>query len=429
MKDAEENPNEDDAGPPLHRHVPRPVMIVVILTLVGLIVLGSVTFVHLRGNPIQTPTPTMEPGSNLFYIETSPAWGSISIDGRTLSHLPASRVDQPLQLSAGAHVVMWHADPFPLQYCNLFVPPNVMTTPCLSSNTVSVPKHPGLTAYLLTFVASTTMLPNTQRTALFQTAQATLFPLQSSEVVQSGEQYVDLQSPHFIGTATQPLRATPRFQLDTTANSNAPCQSEYIESFNTCEIQGQNCHLFCAFGESTPATPTAKRQVAWIVFAALRATWEYSTLSGQVIARNQPDEPDNTGTEYLITLAINWVGSSWQVTVSPFLASPAGPACAAANAYISQNTGLQAAEPNSTLSITWEFASESKRAVDCLAKAFLTSEIQSTPPPKPIAICLYRFGVLIAVDANAHHYWRTLPTADVYEQHIARQLESFPSYL
>lgn len=429
MKDAEENPNEDDFGPPSRRHIPRPVMIISILIVVGVLTLGSFTLIHLSGDQNQAPAPMVEPGSNLLYIEASPPWGSVSIDGRPVSSLPIDGVDQPLQLSVGAHVVKWHADPFPPQYCNLFVPLNVITTPCLSSNTVPVPKHPGLTADLLTFAASTTMLPNTQRTALFHTAQATLLPLQSPEVVQSGEQFVALQSPHFIATATQPLRATPHFQLDTTANSNAPCQSEFIESLNSCGIQGQNCHLFCAFGENVPTTLTAKRQAAWIVFAALRATWEYSTLSGQVIARSQPDEPDNTATEYLITLAITWVGSSWHVTVSPFLASPAGPACAAANVSISQSTSLQTAGSNSTLSVAWEFASGLKSGADCLAKAFLTSEIQNTPPPKPIAICLYRFGVLIAIDATAHHYWRTLPIADAYEQHIAQQLESFPSYL
>jgi hypothetical protein len=183
------------------------------------------------------------------------------------------------------------------------------------------------------------------------------------------------------------------------------------------------------FGESLPTALTAKSQPVWIVFAAVRAMWEYSTLSGQVVARNQPDVPDNAETEYLITLDVARVGARWHVTVSPFLASPAGPACAAANAYIFQNTSLQTAEPNSTQSVTWEFASGSKSAAGCLTKAFLTSEVQNTQSPKPIAICLYRFGILIAIDKAAHRYWSTLPMADAYEQNIARQLETLPAYL
>lgn len=422
MKDIKEGYIEDNSKLPPRRHIPK-LAVIGIVVLIVLIVFGSFTSIHLLGEPSQLPTPTLEPGSNLFYIETSPDWGSISIDGQVFSHLSARGIDQPLELSTGAHVVQWNAAPFPPQECTFLVPPNISTTQCLNGDTAPVPKHPGLTAYLLTFTASTMMLTDDHRMSLFQAAQTTLSTFQSTETVQSGELYVDLQAPHFIATATQPLRARLYIQLDTTANSNASCQSEYSTSLNTCNIQGQNCHLFCGIGEGSPSAHSTKQQIAWIVFAALRATWKYSTLSGQVVTRDQPDGPDNAGTEVRISLSITWVGSKWHVTVTPFSAVPA---CATAIANIPLNMNFQTTESNPNLAVSWKFVAGSNLAAGCLAEAFRTTDIQSMPSPKPIAFCLYRFGIFTAVDSAAHRYWPNLPRADIYEQSIARRLEALP---
>jgi len=39
-----------------------------------------------------------------------------------------------------------------------------------------------------------------------------------------------------------------------------------------------------------------------------------------------------------------------------------------------------------------------------------------------MAYCLYRFGVLLAANDEAHRLWPYLPVADAYEQGIARRL-------
>ncbi len=429
MRDPEEENEATSSGHFQRGRLPQPAKIAGIPLLVALIALGSFTAVHLVTDRQQltTPTPTLAAGSNLFYIETSPAWGSISIDGRMLSHLPDRQSDKPLMLLAGLHQVVWHADPFPLQQCVLIVPVDVMETHCLSGNTTPVPGHPGLKVFLLTFAASTLMLTEAQRASLFQAAQTTLNSVQSTETVQPGEQYVDLQASHFIATATQPLRATLRFQLDTNAGSMAPCQSEFTNLFNVCAVQGQDCHLFCGGGEGPPVLLAAKQRISWFVFAALRFTWEYSTLSGQVVARGQLDSPDNSGAEYLVTLSLAWDGSSWNVRVPSLLA---GPTCAAASASIRQNMDFQSEGPNSNMLIQWEFASGSNNAVGCLAEAFPLSAFLSTPAPtfnpKPLAFCVYRFGIFLAVDNAAHRYWPSLPLADASEQSIARRLEALP---
>src|SRR5690242_2070697 len=56
------------------------------VVVIALVVLGSFVAVHgITGlaifGPTPAPTATLYPGENLFYIQRSPAWGSISIDG------------------------------------------------------------------------------------------------------------------------------------------------------------------------------------------------------------------------------------------------------------------------------------------------------------------------------------------------------------
>src|SRR5690242_9797104 len=87
---------------PFRRLPPRrratPLTIAASVVVIALVILGG--FVAVRGitglaifNPAPAPTATLYPGDNLFYIERSPAWGSISIDGHTYARLPIIGAD------------------------------------------------------------------------------------------------------------------------------------------------------------------------------------------------------------------------------------------------------------------------------------------------------------------------------------------------
>jgi hypothetical protein len=41
---------------------------------------------------------------------------------------------------------------------------------------------------------------------------------------------------------------------------------------------------------------------------------------------------------------------------------------------------------------------------------------------EPVAYCLHRFGVFIAVNDVAHKYWPNMPQADTYEVQLTHQL-------
>lgn len=314
-----------------------------------------------------------------------------------------------MALSYGSHQVLWDAYPFSPQRCIIFVPPQLSAAPCLANEKVQVSSQPGLTAFVITFTATTATLPASQRAAVLHAAQLLLDTMQATAIVQPGERYADLQSANFETTATQSLRATLRFQLDTNPNSNATCVGDFIGQSSTCEIHGQNCHQLCMQAEPQDL-PSAN---SWDVLAVMRPIWDYTTLSGQIVARNQPDAPDNSDTEYGIMLFISWSNSSWHVSINDKLLDPA---CATATGRISNNANLTTEESNPTVSVNWTFSVGSNRANGCLAVA---AKDGSTVP---IAYGLYRFGIFYAVDVASHRYWPDLPVANSYEQGIAKQL-------
>ena len=224
-------------------------MIIGIIALVVLVVAGGIfaTTRFTGGKTNEVPTPTLVPGSSLFYVQTSPGWGNFFVDGQQLAHMPTDpAVDLPLQLSTGVHQVTWQAEPF-TQHCVIIVPPVVSETRCLANDPVPVTKGPnkGLSAYLITFTASFGDLTAAQQQPLFQAAQKALDALQSSNTVQPGEQYVDLNAPQFTSTATTTLRATLSYQLDNGTGSPAPCIGQFSGFGAVCSINKQVCHLFC----------------------------------------------------------------------------------------------------------------------------------------------------------------------------------------
>lgn len=107
------------------------------------------------------------------------------------------------------------------------------------------------------------------------------------------------------------------------------------------------------------------------------------------------------------------------------------PACEAAFYLVTQsgyttysNINLPG-NPNAT--INWSTGNGANLAAGCLltATAFPPQANPDTPVPTtpPFAHCLYRFGVLLALDSEAHTLWPNLPLADAYEQNIAQQIK------
>ncbi len=393
---------------------------------------------------IPTPTPALAPGADLFYIQRTLSWSTVSLDGHILPRVPISSTPislsggqglsgyAPLELARGSHRFVWYAEPFEPISCTLSVPA-ASTDSCLTDDIARAPS--GIYVKVITFLPSLDTLPVVLRTALIQTAQESLDALTSSETVQPGEHFFSRQQGLFLGTATQLLHATLRFQLDTDAKFLIPCNLRVIGKPCTRRLI-QDCRLFCT--KLFQSTITGEKD--WDVFASIRSSWEYATPGGQIIAQDQPD----VLIEHLVSLHISWDGSQWYVTILPFTSVPGGLACALARDKIDLNAAYRFAEGDFSKQVDWQFASGPNLATGCLAVATLAqnvvaggvgtlSEAHFNPFASaggahaaarfaPLAFCLYRFGVLLAVNDVAHLYWPLMPLASPYEQSLAQHM-------
>jgi hypothetical protein len=419
-------PQDDDDFPPPRRGT-NPLVVLGIIVLIALVIGGGI-FALLRltsgnSNTAVAPTATLVPGSNLFYVQATPEWGTLLVDGQTIAHVPTSSSQPPLVLSAGVHEVVWQADPFMPQHCTIVVPPIVSETLCLSNDPMLVNAGPnkGLPAYVIIFNASLNKLAAVARTNLLAAVQATLDSLQASDTVQSGEHYVDLNAgpPNYIATATVPLKATLHFNLDTNTSSPNPCAVNFVGS--SCYSHGEDCHTFCTAQEQPGIAPSNR----WDVSAVVKVSWDYTAPGGQLVAQNQPDENDNTGTEYEIELYLTWSGGHWHVATEAANLPATPPGCLAAYFVSSQGHSFFAASANPTSPVYWNAQVGTNPASGCLLLAYpLTNSPTPVANPQPIARVLYRFGVPLALDTATHNDWPAMPVANAYEQSIAQQIQA-----
>lgn len=367
---------------------------------------------------VLSPVATVGKDSNLFYFDASPAWGQLFIDGKLVVHPPAPMDETPLKLMHGHHLIRWQAQPFVTQLCIISVPFNIMTDSChLDQFTQSAR---GVGAWLFSFPASLAQLPQPSFASLTSTVQAVLDAHSPTETVQRGEGYAVNTSKMPIQRAREPLKATLHYQLDIQNSLDGVC-STLLEANVPCTFNGQACYLFCTIPVSLMSSSAEK---VWYVFAAAQATWEYTTISGKIVAQHQP-ELIGTATLYdhLLPLRILWNGTRWNVTL---LSLP-----------VSSDMSLQFNEPCNTAlnavrdvlfpapavlvhaGINWLYASSTNSASGCLAMATLG---QGAVSPPPVAYFLYRFGVFLAANDAAHKYWPTMPLADALERQLAQQL-------
>lgn len=434
----DETINDDDDTLPRSRSLLKPGSIVGIIALVIVIVVGSVFGVSRligssgQASPQLAPAEaSVFPESNLYYFYQSPSWGSITVDGHLLAPVPEPGSNlPPLQLSVGIHQVVWHADPFPAVHCFIYIPVQFVSESCVGSEaplTLAGPDGRSLTAYLISFSLSLADLSVPQFNALTQAIDATLGSLQGSEMLLPGEHFASMHNTSIsIETASMPLRAILKFISVISANTfegGGPCVAGgLIDQPDSCANNGQSCVNLCPFDESGGNASTKR----WIVLAPMVPDWYYTALNGQAVLQDQPDPATTSGVSFLVALSLNWTGSKWQVSFyhSPRVdSSPiANPACDAAQFTVGEDPRFLSVM-NSSQAITWKYVSGTNAAAGCVAEAFAqTGSGTPSRTDQPLARCLYRFGVLLALDTEAHRSWPFLPLASTYEQQIALQI-------
>ncbi len=391
-----------------------------------------------------TPTPTIVAGGNQFYIQAYPQ-GTITIDGQAATQLPNEfNGDAPLTLSRGQHKIVWQDPPFLPLTCIVSVPP-VIGEPCNYESTGNYANDSS--TRVISFAASISNLSDTQQIALKQAIQNTLNSLQSSDTLQVGEQYVYTQpsGSTIVQTAKQPLRAKLSLHLDANPNSHNSC----TPSGDFCTLSGQNCLQICSNGGTT----SSNGMYTWNIIALYYPTWTYTTLTGQVVAQNQPDTNSPLlGMDHSINLEVTWDGKAWRVSLlrynnvlipatnnSPFTLPPSSapnlppPACASLNNFINTPVSYATAalplgttQGSNPTAVNWGYVVGTNEAQGCLGVVVPSPGTSATPTNfnQPPAYFLYRFGVLLAINPLAHSEFPSVPAADSYEQSIAQHIEA-----
>jgi hypothetical protein len=248
-------------------------LVVVLLLCTTTTVSEKVSSVFIR--PAPSPTATLFPGVDLFYVRANPPWGRLLIDGYPTA-LPAIGIDPPLRLARGQRQLVWQADPFQAQQCTVSIPPTVADT--CSDHETTQEDSSGLSPWLINFSASLATLAGTPRAELLQAVQVAL-----------------------------------SFRLDANEASNEACID--IQPGN-CTWNYQDCRLFC--GDAFLASSSTR---TWDVIAPVLSLWTFATMDGRVLARDVPDDSaqdyatDQTLDESLVQLHITWDDLGWHVTV------------------------------------------------------------------------------------------------------------------
>lgn len=371
---------------------------------------------------LPTPTATIPPGTDLFYIDANPSWGKLMIDGKQISQLPRIGEGAPSHLSRGSHRFEWVAAPFLPQVCAVTVPPDYVHDTCYSDEIISSPLG---NARFFRFPASLGMLSDAQSQELVAVIEAMFNAQAPTTIVERGTSYASDIGP--LKVATQILRATLHFKLDVNIHSGANCNS-FFGSNSGCMYNRQDCRTLCSAADIIQ--PRFYDTNTWVVLSAVQPVWDYSTLDETVVAQNQPDIVNGAGNDDFLPLRITWDGARWHVTndfaaLTPEAQDAFNPVCNDTQQHVRIDTSLSYVE-QAQAGTNWQYVSDNNWSDGCLAMVTLdTSGMPITPSPTPlVALCLHRFGVFVAVNNIAHQFWPTMPRATADEQRIAQHLMS-----
>lgn len=372
-----------------------------------------------------TPTATLIPGSNAYFLLPNPPGTTILLDGHALASPPLPGDPHPLLLSPGTHTLAWRNMLYPFQplSCRISVPRARRDT-CQLLQPYQVPPLANgapVTAPIIADRLSLSALPGTQSAALTATIQAALQSMTATAAIAPGDHYLDA-SGGAVAIAARPFTAV--FQVRPTTDPFAdPCA--FGETGGTCPLLGQTCESLCTL--PNPGLRGAGPPSRWIVGTSVQVVWSYIASDGSIIQRDV--QALGYGVETAL-LAVSWDGTTWQA--QPLLGergaapSSADLVCAAAWQPFYGSTAVSYLfYPDASYSVTVQYASGTRVSDGCVIR--MANSGQTTAPLIPgdgTALFLERCGVLLAASDAAHTLWPDLPRANATERADARELAS-----
>lgn len=376
--------------------------------------------------------PAIEKNSNHYYFIPSVPWGSIAVDGRTLTHVPLVGDAHPLILPYGQHVIQWGASLFRTMHCTLTVPDADDDTCPLQQ--IYDARGDTLGVVFVRYQSLTTLRADL-RTQLIATTTAALRNIPSvTTTVYPGERYLTSDTYAGMGVVrvTRPLRATLSVHLLLDAGYREPCA--FNSMTDLCRAPMQNCETFCTLTEPSASAASASNaptplqaQREWLVAATAQSQWTYTALDGSLVAAHQPEFGFNLT---LVVLRLVWDGARWYAT--PVFGVPGIPAsndvaCTPARQWLAQGagTGKLAVRFADIQQAAYRSAYDPGNGCAVEIASTLASGLTGPASTAP-AHFLGRYGVLLAANDAAHTLWPELPQADAHERDVAENLLRLP---
>lgn len=340
------------------------------------------------------PAHSATPGTEMIYFEDGVPWGTLSLDGHTV-HRSSSQLFGMLQAARGHHTLTYLDPPFAPLRCQFTVPLSPSDTcPLEIAPPVSAAAN-SLFVRVVNLGAIPDMLPPGSFQQLVHATDSALASLASSTLLLPGSRYLDARGRSAV--ATQPLLATLHFHINQDPSVVAPY------------MPGQHlCSQVCFLGEGSHAPD------AWGLLAMSRISWTYATPGGSSVVTDAPAGTLAGSSTTPITLAVTWTGT-WHVVAEPQTDQfGASPVCDIAQALMPPVETHQVTEPS--------YSQRQLPALNAADGCLITTQINAPGNTAGPAYVLYRFGVLLAVNDEAHVLFPSLPAAGTYEQGLVRQM-------
>lgn len=360
---------------------------------------AQATLVRLLNLPVPADQRPLAPGEDLVYLERGVPWGILRVDGVVWT---LERTDQPytgkegiytaIRLARGLHHIDYVASPFPPLTC-------VVSVPASHGDTCPLITHPGAAdivpvlqgTRVMDLRATPERLQGSARTAFAAAITATLASWTPAANVAPGEPVFGVQGA--ITDATAPLKASLNYTLVDGAASSTAASADGNTCASICRLDTE------AYLDQAPAILP--------ILVHVHAFWRYTDAEGHIT------DVDTTGTSGLpldgvITLFTRWTGA-WQVTVPYF--GLRNLTCDFALATLDLN--LKPTPSPQHIETTAGLNA---------ADGCLVIEQDTTKGVTSTRYFLYRFGVLLAANEDAHRALPDLPVVGATARVVARQL-------
>jgi hypothetical protein len=376
---------------------------------------------HLATSP--SATASLAPGPDLLYVDADVPNTSVTVDGAPVP-TPTPEVAPPLRLSPGHHVIGWQSALFSAQECSLSVPPAAHGDTCAAhiEGELTLPGQPPVPV-LHTGESISTVKPDQQQ-PLIDAISSAISALDSTTTVHPGELYLANSSRVQASDAVTAILSY-KFTVEPYDARRIVCEPSLDLSSTFCTPSPTTCTSLCTVPWTVrPASHVPPGSSNWYVFGVIHPSWTfYGSDIATDIATDQPLTQDGGVDLQLALLRISFDATTQAWRVSTYLDTPGMPLRLSMGQLVGTNStcvALHGLLPSAShAGTTIRYIPAPNPADGCVADV-------NGPGGSPAAVFIYRFGIVLAANDQAHALGPNLPIAGTYAWQLAQQISVLP---